>query len=242
MVVAGAGAGVPPAPGAGGAAAPVIPSQMMPMTFPGTFDYSTMLDRGATAPVIPRRSRRSERRSRRRSPTPSTGSSGSETDSRYSSPGSYDSADYHRHHRSSSGHNPLPRPPKDVLSSTPFRSILTQLPSAQYNSWGIGGTSAYVPESQSQPQPTTYSNVRPRRQRRRRQRDQFPMPSLPAAANVLTRPFVTHGMSMPEPQPAPPPPAPGPSMTPARPQSSPIARTCACPAPTRGPTHRKDHP
>jgi hypothetical protein len=180
MVVAGAGAGAAPAPGAGGAAAPVIPSQMMAMTFPGAFDYSTTLDRGATAPVISRRSRRSERCSRRRGPTPSAGSSGSETDSRYSSPGSYDSADYHGHH------NPLPRPPKDVLSSTPFRSILTQLPSAQYNSWGIGGTSAYVPESQSQPQPTTYSNVRPRRQRRRGQRDHFPMPSLPAAANVLT--------------------------------------------------------
>jgi hypothetical protein len=92
MVVAGAGAGAAPAPSAGVAAAPVIPTQMMPMTFPATatFDYSTMLDRGATAPVIPRRSRRSERRSRQRSPMPSTGPSGSETDSRYPSPGSDD--------------------------------------------------------------------------------------------------------------------------------------------------------
>ena len=225
MVAAGAGAvaGAPPAPGTGGAAgAPVIPSQMVSMNYPTTFDYSAYLDpRDDAEPVRPRRSRRSQRhhrshhRSRRRSPTPSTGSDASETE--YSSPGSYDSGDYHRHHRSNSGHNPLPRPPKDVLASTPFRPILTQLPSAQYNPWGLGGTSNLVPQQQQQPQPqpqpTTYGNVRPRRENRERRgilsrggRGQFPVvPSLAAAANAFVRPFTGQTMSMPEAHPAQPP-------------------------------------
>jgi hypothetical protein len=76
---------------------------------------------------------------------------------------SCDSADYCHIaliDRSSSGHNPLPRPPKDVLSSTPFRSVLTQLPSAQYNSWGIGGTGAYVPRI-AVPAPANHVQQRP---------------------------------------------------------------------------------
>jgi hypothetical protein len=202
----------------------VIPSQMMAMTFPGTFDYSTMLDRGATAPVISRRSRRSERRSRRRSPTPS---GGSETDSRYSSPGSYDSADYHGHH------NPLPRPPKDVLSSTPFRSVLTQLPSAQYNSWGIGGPVPMCPNRSRSPSRPRTATSGPAGSVVGSSATSSPCCHCPAAANIM-RPFVTHGMSMPEPQPAPLPPAAGPSMTPAHPRSSPIVRTYACPV-SRGP-------
>ncbi|KAF8460861.1 hypothetical protein DFH94DRAFT_700190 [Russula ochroleuca] len=220
----------PPAQGAGGgtAGAAVIPSQMVPMSFPGTFDYSGFLDpRGATGAVIPRRSRRSQRHRRhhdndndndhhrRRSTSQSSGSS--EEDSPRSG-SSYDSAEYPRHRRTNSGRNPLPRPPKDVLTSTPFRPILTQLPSAQYNSWGIGGTSSLMPQPQpqTQPQPTTYSNVRPRRERRglfnRRQGDQFPVPSLSAAVNTLTQPFHQQGMGMgmPEPQPAPPQPQPSP--------------------------------
>lgn len=222
MMVSGAALG----PTDGGAAGPVIPSQMVPIGYPATYDYAApFIDpRAAAAPVIPRRSRRSRRdrhrnhhhhhhRSRRRSrsPTPSTGSSASDTETRYSSPSSYDSADYSRHHRE---HNPLPRPPKDILASTPFRPLLTQLPSAQYNSWGLRGTS--VPASQApqpQSQPTTYGNVRPRRQRRGlfnlRPRDQFPGSSLSAAANTLARPFMPGRMSMPEPHPAPPAPSGG---------------------------------
>ncbi|KAH9978297.1 hypothetical protein BJV74DRAFT_142798 [Russula compacta] len=220
--------------GAAGAAAPVIPSQMVPITYPATYDYAPFLDpRAATAPVIPRRSRRSQRhrhhnhhhRSRRRSrsPTPSTGSSASDTDSRYSSPSSYDSPDYSRYHRE---HNPLPRPPKDILASTPFRPLLTQLPSAQYNSWGLRGTSVPVSQAQ-QPQQTTYGNIRPRKQRRGlfnlRPRDQFPGSSLSAAANTLARPFMPGRMSMPEAHPAPPPPpagfATGPPVPPVIPSS-----------------------
>lgn len=214
--------------GGGAGAAPVIPSQMAqmaPMNYPATFDYSAFLDpRGAADP--PRRSRRSQRhrshhRSRRRSrsPTPSTESSGSGSESPYSSPSSYDSADYsrrRRHHRSNSGRNPLPRPPKDILSSTPFRPLLTQLPSAQYNSWGIGGARFDAPpplqqqQQQQQPppqQPTTYGNIRPRRQRRglfnRDAGIRFPVPSLGAAANAIVRPFgAAQTMAMPEPHPA----------------------------------------
>jgi hypothetical protein len=211
MVVPGA-AGV--APGGGGpGATTVIPSQMMPTTFPANF--SNFLDpRDATAPVVPRRSRRSQRHrhrtrdrhdNRRRSSSQSSGSSGSGTESPYSE---YDSGEYSRHHHY--GHNPLPRPPKDILSSTPFRPILTQLPSAQYNSWGIGGTHN-MPQPQPQPQPhqpTTYSNIRPRRTRRglfnSRQRDQYPVSSLGAAANHMGPTFIPPAMSMPEAQYAPP--------------------------------------
>jgi hypothetical protein len=212
--------------GAGGAAdaAPVIPSQMATMNYPATLDYSAFLDpRQAADPVLPRRERRSQRhrshhRSRRRSrsPTTSTESSASGSESPYSSPSSYDSADYprrRRHHRSNSGRNPLPRPPKDILASTPFRPLLTQLPSAQYNSWGIGGARFEVPQQQQQQQqqqppptqPTTYGNIRPRRQRRglfnRDAGIRFPIPSLAATANAIVRPFgVAPTMAMPEPR------------------------------------------
>ena len=202
----------PPAAGAGGtAAAAVIPSQMMPMSFPGTFDYSAFTDPrgGATGAVIPRRSHRSHRRrrhrhhdddddnQRRRSTSQSSGSSGGDD---YSG-SSYDSAEYPRHH----GRDTLPRPPKDVLTSTPFRPLLSRLPSAQYNPWGLGGASASMPQPQPQPQPTTYSNVRPRRERRglfnRRQGDQFPGPSLAAAANAIVQPFNHQEMGNGMPQP-----------------------------------------
>ena len=206
--------GVSTAPGAGApGATSVIPSQMMPMSFPATFDYSTFLDsRDSTGPVVPRRSRRSHRSHRRRhrtshrrdndnnhrrSSSQSSGSSRSGSESPYSG-SDYDSPEYSRHH-----HNPLPRPPKDILSTGPFRPILTQLPSAQYNSWGIGGT-ANMPQPQSQ-QPTTYGNVRPRRTRRslfsRRQRDQYPASSMgAAAAHHVAPPFMAPTMSMPEAQ------------------------------------------
>ena len=221
MMVSGA---APSAPGAGGAGtAAVIPSQMMPMSFPANFDYSAYVNPGGGA--APRRSRRSRRSQRhrhhdddhnhRRSTSQSSGSDDSDPESPYTLASSYDSDEYprhNRHHRSSSGHNPLPRPPKDILSSTPFRPILTQLPSAQYNSWGLGGTSNPMPQPQPQPQPqsqsqpTTYSNIRPRRERRRffnRQRDQYPVASLGVAANSMSQPFMPPGMGMPEPQFAP---------------------------------------
>ncbi|KAI0245874.1 hypothetical protein BJV78DRAFT_231264 [Lactifluus subvellereus] len=220
------GPGAPP-PTAGIATVPAFP-QMAQMGYPAAFDYSTYLDpRGSMAPVIPRPSRRSRRhrhhRSHRRSPSPSE-SSGSELS--YESPSSsYDSYDYprrDRHHRSGSRHNPLPRPPKDVLSSTPFRPILTQLPSAHYNSWGLGGSVSMpmsMPQPQPQPQPTTYGNIRPRKERggvfnSLRRRDQrFGVPSLSAAARVLAQPFIRQTMPMPQAHPAPPPVAV--SMTPA---------------------------
>ena len=198
------------APGAGGAAGPttVIPSQMVPMTFPASFNnYSNFLDpRDTIPPVIPRRSRRSQRRrtrrrqdNHRRSSSQSSGSDESGSESPYSG-SDYDDPEYSRHHYH--GHNPLPRPPKDILSSTPFRPILTQLPSAQYNSWGIGGATN-MPQPQSH-QPTTYGNVRPRRNRRglfnRRPRDQYPGSSLGAAATHMVPPFVAPSMSMPEAQ------------------------------------------
>ncbi|KAI0282644.1 hypothetical protein BC826DRAFT_1110724 [Russula brevipes] len=118
------------------------------------------------------------------------------------------------------------------LSSVPHAT-----PECAVQFWGIGGTSAYVPESQSQPQPSTYSNVWPRKEHRHRQRGQFPVPSLSAAANVLTRQFVTHGMSMPEPQPAPPPPTAGPSMTPRppAPQGPPVIPHGMMPMPSPAP-------
>ena len=211
MVVPGTAAGA--APGAGGpGATTVIPSQMMPSTFPATFNYSTYLDpRDTTGPVVPRRSRRSQRHRRtrhrrdnhRRSSSQSDGSSGSGSESPYSDDDD-DDAEYSRHHHY--GRNPLPRPPKDILSSTPFRPILTQLPSAQYNSWGIGGT-ANMPQPQTH-QPTTYSNIRPRRTRTRTRRglfnreprDQYPAPSLGAAANHMAPPFIAPDMPMPEAQ------------------------------------------
>ena len=206
MVFPGAGG----APGAGGpGATTVIPSQMVPMTFPANFNnYSNFLDpRDQMPPVIPRRSRRSQRHrtrhrqdNHRRSSSQSSGSDGSGTESPYS--GSDYDDEYSRYHR---GHNPLPRPPKDILSSTPFRPILTQLPSAQYNSWGIGGTNN-MPQHQSH-QPTTYSNVRSRRTRRglfnRRPRDQYPESSLGAAVNNMGPEFIAPTMSMPEAQYAP---------------------------------------
>ena len=218
----------PDAPGAGVAGATtVIPSQMM--NFPADFNYSTFLDaRDRAAPEAPRRSRRSRRHrtrrrrdNHRRSSSQSSGSDESGTESPYSS--DYDS-EYSRHRYHNHNHNPLPRPPKDILSSTPFRPILSQLPSAQYNSWGIGGT-VNMPQPQPQPpshQPTTYGNIRPRRTRRglfnRRERDRYPASS-GAAANHMAPPFIPPSMSMPEPQYAPeqqqgPPPGVGP-MTPA---------------------------
>lgn len=214
----------------GGPGAPLAPpntgiptapafTQMAPIAYPANFDYSTYLDpRGAMAPVIPRPSRRSRRRrhrrTHRRSQTPSE-SSASETESSYDSPSSYDSYDQprdRRDYRSGSRQNPLPRPPKDVLSSTPFRPLLTQLPSAHYNSWGLGGSASMPqPQPQPQPQPTTYGNIRPRKERgglfnSLRRRDQrFAVPSLSAAARVLAQPFVGQTMGMPEAHPAPPP-------------------------------------
>ena len=256
MMVSG---GAPPAPGADGAGtAAVIPSQMMPMSYPA-FDYSAYLDpRGGTAPRRSRRSRRSQRHrrhndddnNRRRSTSQSSGSDESDPESPYSGASSYDSDEYprqHRHHRSNSGHNPLPRPPKDILSSTPFRPLLTQLPSSQYNSWGLGGTSNPMPmpqQPQPQPQPTTYSNIRPRGERRRlfnfRQRDQYPAPSLGVAANSMAQPFMPPGMGMPEAQyasPQPPPHGGGPStpghIPPVIPPGSPMPMR----SPMRSPMH-----
>jgi hypothetical protein len=93
MMVPGAAA---PAPGgAGTGATTVIPSQMMPTTFPALGNFSTFLDpRDPMGPVVPRRSRRSQRHrrhstrhrhnNRRRSSSQSSGSSGSGTESPYS--------------------------------------------------------------------------------------------------------------------------------------------------------------
>ncbi len=197
MVVSGAGA--PPAPGAGGSSA-VIPSQLALMSYPApaTYGYPAFPDpRGAMDPGAPRRSRRSHRhrnqhhRSRRRSSTPSTGSSEGETESPWSSPTSYDSG------------------PKDVLANSPFRPLLSQLPSARYDSWDRSGRRTSMPQPQPQPQPATYGSSRQRRERggffSRRPRDQFPMPSMAAAANAMPRLFMAPAMGMPEPQPAPPP-------------------------------------
>ena len=247
--------GVAGAPGGGGpGATTVFQSQMMPTTttFPAGIDYSAFLDpRDSVVPRRSRRSRRSQRHrrstqhrhdNRRRSSSQSSGSDGSGAESQDS--GSDDSAEYPRHHY---GHNPLPRPPKDVLSSTPFRPILTQLPSAQYNSWGIAGA-VNMPQPQPQ-QPTTYSNVRPRRTRRglfnSRPRDQYPPPSLGATANHMAPPFIAPTMSMPEAQytpsqPRQPPPAAGP-MTPAQqftpviPRNSPVQMPMPMPMPNPDP-------
>jgi hypothetical protein len=151
---------VPPAPAAGA---------------DGFFHYSTMLDRVPLPPFVPCRSRRSQRRSLRRSPMPSTGSSGSETDSCYSSPGYYDSVDCHRHHRSSSGHNPLTSAPRiffrarpSGLSSHSFR-VRSTIPGASM------GPVPMCPNRSSSP-------IRRRKQRRGRPRGHssrlgFPCPS-----------------------------------------------------------------
>src|SRR6266576_95110 len=108
----------PVAPGGGGpGATTVIPSQMMPTTFPATFNYTTVLvPRDSMGPVAPPRSRRSQRHrhhtrrrhdNRRRSSSQSSGSDGSGTESPYS--GSDYDAEYSRHHHY--GRHPLPRPP-----------------------------------------------------------------------------------------------------------------------------------
>ena len=260
MVFPGTAGAAPGAPGAGGGAGAttVIPSQMMPMAFPAN-DYSAFLDpRDLTASAAPRRSRRRSQRhrhhtrhrqdNRRRSSSQSSGSSGSGTESPYSG-SDYDSGEYSRHHHH--GHNPLPRPPKDILSSTPFRPILTQLPSAQYNSWGLGGT---VNMPQPQPhQPTTYSNIRPRGTRRglfnnRRPRDQHqhPAPSLGAAANHMAPPFIAPTMSMPDAQYAqgqPPGPPPAGPMTPAHaPPVIPNSPMMQMPNPDPGPPPPQGQP
>jgi hypothetical protein len=123
------------------------------------------------------------------------------------SPNSSDSYGYGQYHRSGSRHNLLPCPPKVVLLSTPFRPLLTQLPSTHYNSWGIG-SSILMP----QPQPVTYSNMRPRKDHnagifhslsRRDQR--FAVPSLSAMARILVQPFMAPMVHMSEPQLAQPP-------------------------------------
>lgn len=204
------------------ATAPVIPPQMMPMAYPPAMDYSAYPDlRSAMASFFPRRSRRSQRhhtrshhRSRRRSPSPSTESSASETmSSSYGSPSSYGSAEYQRnhrrhrsstqrdphHHRSGSGHNPLPRPPKDVLASTPFRPLLSQLPSTHYSTWAPANGAA-PPPPVPMPQPHPAPPPPPRKERgvglfRRRRDTRFAVPSLAAAA----QPFIPPGMSMPMP-------------------------------------------
>lgn len=200
------------APTAATSTAPVIPQQMMPMAYPGAMDYSAYPDlRSAMASFFPRRTRRSQRhrahhRSRRRSPSPSTESSVSETvSSSYGSPSSYDSAEYRRprgasqrdqrHHRSGSARNPLPRPPKDVLASTPFRPLLSQLPSAHYSAWGTTNN-APPPPQVPMPQPHPAPPPQPSRKERsggffRRRRDpRYAVPSLTAAA----QPFIPPGM------------------------------------------------
>lgn len=220
---------------AASATAPVIPPQMAPMGYPGALDYSAHPDlRSAMASFFPRRSHRSQRRhshnhrrSRRRSPSPSTESSVTETASSFGSPSSYESAEYPRHyrrhrsgaqhqhqhdpnhyHRSNGGtHNPLPRPPKDVLASTPFRPLLSQLPSTHYSAWNAAGSAAQpppVPVPMPQPHPAPpHPQQQPSRKERgaglfRRRRDtRFAVPSLTAAA----QPFIPPGMSMPDAQP-----------------------------------------
>jgi hypothetical protein len=245
----------------------------MPMNFPADLDYSAFLDpRDSRPPVVPRRSRRSQRHrrhtrrrhddrdDRRRSSSQSSGSGDSDTESPYSG-SDYDSAEYERHHHHY-GNNPLPRPPKDVLSSTPFRPLLTQLPSAQYNSWGLGGTAngtANMPQPQPQQQPTTYGNIRPRRTRRglfntrprERERDPYPMSSLGASANHMAPPFIAPTMSMPDAQFAPqqqrgPPPGAGP-MTPGHhppviPTNSPMPMSMPMPSPDPAPPPQQGQP
>ncbi|KAI9453458.1 hypothetical protein BJY52DRAFT_840197 [Lactarius psammicola] len=217
-------AGDPQAAAATANGAPVIPSQMAPMAYPAAMDYSAYPDlRSAMASFFPRRSRRSQRhhnrshhRSRRRSSSPSSESSITETaSSSYGSPSSYDSTEYPRnyrrhrnasqrdshHHRSGSGRNPLPRPPKDVLASTPFRPLLSQLPSTHYSTWG-GANNAVRPPPVPMPQPQPAPPPPPRKERsggggifRRRRDTRFAVPSLTAAA----QPFIPPGMSMPMP-------------------------------------------
>ena len=211
--------------------------------------------RSAMASFFPRRSRRSQRhrshrhRSRRRSPTPSDESSVTESMSTsYGSPSTYDSAEYPRnnyrrhrgpsqrererdrdrdpyHHRSGSTHNPLPRPPKDILASTPFRPLLSQLPSTQYSTWGpaSGGPqpppgAPVVPMPQPQPAPPPQQSER-RGLFRRRRDTRFAMPSLNAAAQSFNPPSAMSAMHMPIPdtQAAPPGRTPGPGMTPVLP-------------------------
>ncbi|KAI0265890.1 hypothetical protein BC834DRAFT_157012 [Gloeopeniophorella convolvens] len=197
---------------------PGAPAQAMQTAYPA-FDYSAYTrPRGDPAPVVPRRSHRSQRhrhdrrhhRSRRRTPSPSTESSNTESESSsYASPSSQESPTYprhsHRHHRSNSnGYNPLPRPPKDVLASTPFRGILSQLPSAHYTPWGVSNEPTVA-----MPVPQTFDD-RPRTERggffrRRKRNDNRTTPSLSAAAGMLAQPFLAPaGMGMPEPQFAPP--------------------------------------
>ena len=218
------------------ATAPGIPPQMMPMAYPTAPDYSAYPDlRSAMASFFPRRSHRSQRhrtrthhRSRRRSPSPSVESSVTETMSTsYGSPSSYDSADYSRnhrrhrsdsqrdrdpyHHRSGSTHNPLPRGPKDVLASTPFRPLLSQLPSTQYSTWGPASSGAQpppLPMQMQMPQAQPAPPQPPRKERglglfRRRRDTRFAMPSLNAAAQSFNTPGMPGmHMQMPDAQPA----------------------------------------
>ena len=234
----------------------VVPPQMVPMAYPAAMNYSGDPDlRTMMASFFPRRTRRSQRhhtrsrhhRSRRRSPTPSDESSVSESMSTsYGSPSSYDSADYRRHrgasrresdrdrdpyhHRSGSTRNPLPRPPKDVLASTPFRPLLSQLPSTQYSTWGpaSGGPqhppgAPVIPMPQPQPAPPPQQPERRDRGlglfRRRRDNTRFPMPSMNAAAQSFNPPSAMSAMHMPIPdtQAAPPGRTPGPAATPVLP-------------------------
>lgn len=231
----------------------VIPPQMVPMTYPATMDYSAYPDlRSAMASFFPRRSRRSQRhrdrtrshhRSRRRSPSPSDESSMTESMSTsYGSPSSYDSAEYPRnnnyrrhrgasqrerdpyHHRSGSARNPLPRPPKDILASTPFRPLLSQLPSTQYSTWGPASGGPQPPPAtvpMPQPQPAPPPQQQPRRDRgmgifRRRRDTRFAMPSLNAAAQSFNPAMSAMHMPTPDMQNAPGR-TPGPAATPVLP-------------------------
>ncbi|KAF8267407.1 hypothetical protein EI94DRAFT_1730458 [Lactarius quietus] len=230
-----------PAPATTATATAAGVPQMMPMAYPAALDYSAYPDlRSAMASFFPRRSHRSQRRntrshhrSRRRSPSPSEESSADETmSSSYGSPSSYDSAVYPRdnrrhrrtsqrdrahdrepyqHHRSGSTRNPLPRPPKDVLASTPFRPLLSQLPSANYSSWGPASTGVQPPPppvSMQMPQAHPAPPQPPRRERgmglfRRRRDTRFGMPSLNAAAQSFNTPGMSAmHMPIPDAQPA----------------------------------------
>ena len=203
--------------------APVIPGQMMPMAYPVAPDYSTLPDlRNAMASFFPRRSRRSQRhhsrrdhRSRRRSPSPSTESSVTESvSSSFGSPSSYDTTDHPRnhrrhrsptqrdpyHYRSGSGRNPLPRGPKDVLASTPFRPLLSQLPST-YTAWNAANGVAQPPPMQMPQMPQANPAPPPRRERgiglfRRRRDTRFAVPPLNGGAQQQFAPPGMSGMHM----------------------------------------------
>jgi hypothetical protein len=242
-----------PAPAITTANTAVIPPQMAPMAYPGATDYSAYPDlRSAMASFFPRRSHRSQRhrdrarghhRSRRRSPSPSEESSVTESMSTsYGSPSSYDSAEYPRnnnyrrhrsapqrerdpyHHRSGSTRNPLPRPPKDILASTPFRPLLSQLPSTQYSTWGPANGGPQPPPAtvpMPQPQPAPPPQQEPRRERgiglfRRRREPRFAMPSLNAAAQSYNPAMSAMHMPTPDMQNAPGR-TPGPAATPVLP-------------------------